>query len=173
MPVRKVIQRSEGESPEKDAVKKKVEENSQAESRSKAKETHTTSHPLPVETVAATSAEVIASNASTENPPPEVKSASKAEEQVTGQSEELETLRGAYAEMQSELEKLRGADQKAVRLEQDIEAVKDEYGDRLAAAERKLYAMSKERDHLKKDLEKKGNTSELLKEKENFIKQVQ
>lgn len=173
VPVKKVIQQSEGESPEKAAVKKKAQENGQDESHSEAKEIHSTSSPLPAESVTVSNVETTAPSVSTDTLPSEARPASKTEEQATGQGEELETLRRACAEMQSQLENLQGANQKATSLEQEVEAVKNEYGERLAAAERKSYALSKERDRLKKDLEKKGNTSELLKEKENFIKQVQ
>ncbi len=56
--------------------------------------------------------------------------------------------------------------------EQDLEEMRAEYEQRLGAAERKVYAISKERDALKKGSEKINEYSGLIKEKDAIIKQV-
>ena len=56
--------------------------------------------------------------------------------------------------------------------EEDIKTLTDEYEARLGAAERKVYALSKERDMLKRGTEKLSSATETLKEKDNIIAQV-
>ncbi|GBG60929.1 hypothetical protein CBR_g16051 [Chara braunii] len=54
----------------------------------------------------------------------------------------------------------------------EMEMLKEEFQIRLGAAERKVYALTKERDMLKKEHSKSMDTSTLLKEKDEIIKQV-
>ncbi|GIL51684.1 hypothetical protein Vafri_7615 [Volvox africanus] len=56
--------------------------------------------------------------------------------------------------------------------EADFEAVRTEFEQRLAAAERKVYALTKERDALRKGAEKLADYGALVKEKDDIIKQV-
>ena len=56
--------------------------------------------------------------------------------------------------------------------EEDIKTLTDEYEARLGTAERKVYALSKERDMLKRGTEKLSSATETLKEKDNIIAQV-
>ncbi|GLI69265.1 hypothetical protein VaNZ11_013798, partial [Volvox africanus] len=56
--------------------------------------------------------------------------------------------------------------------EADFEAVRSEFEQRLAAAERKVYALTKERDALRKGAEKLADYGALVKEKDDIIKQV-
>ena len=56
--------------------------------------------------------------------------------------------------------------------EEDIQQLTEEYEVRLGAAERKVYALTKERDMLKRGTEKLSSATDLLKEKDNIIAQV-
>lgn len=55
---------------------------------------------------------------------------------------------------------------------QDLDSVRAEAAQRVAAAERKVYALSKERDALKRGSEKLTSATDLLKEKDDIIRQV-
>ncbi len=57
--------------------------------------------------------------------------------------------------------------------EEDIKTLTDEYEARLGAAERKVYALTKERDMLKRGQEKLTSATDLVKEKDSIIAQVQ
>ncbi|CAI5462427.1 unnamed protein product, partial [Closterium sp. Yama58-4] len=54
----------------------------------------------------------------------------------------------------------------------ELEALREEYQHRLGAAERKVYALTKERDMLRREQSRKADTSTLLKEKDEIIRQV-
>ena len=56
--------------------------------------------------------------------------------------------------------------------EADLETARREFETRLAAAERKVYALSKERDALRRGNEKLGAVQDLLKEKDDMITQA-
>jgi hypothetical protein len=56
--------------------------------------------------------------------------------------------------------------------EADLETARQEFEARLAAADRKVYALSKERDALRRGNEKLGAIQDLLKEKDDMITQV-
>lgn len=56
--------------------------------------------------------------------------------------------------------------------EEDLEAVRTEAAQRVAAAERKVYALSKERDALRRGSDKLTSATDLLKEKDDIIQQV-
>jgi hypothetical protein len=56
--------------------------------------------------------------------------------------------------------------------EADYESIRSEFETRLAAAERKVYALTKERDALRKGAEKLADYGALIKEKDDIIKQV-
>ncbi|KAG1674585.1 hypothetical protein FOA52_001834 [Chlamydomonas sp. UWO 241] len=56
--------------------------------------------------------------------------------------------------------------------EQDFEEVRSEFETRLGAAERKVYALTKERDALRKGSEKLADYSATIKERDGVIKQV-
>ena len=53
-----------------------------------------------------------------------------------------------------------------------MEAVRAEFEARLAAADRKVYALSTERDALRRGNEKLGTVTDLLKEKDAIISQA-
>ncbi|GLJ29771.1 hypothetical protein SUGI_0587940 [Cryptomeria japonica] len=56
--------------------------------------------------------------------------------------------------------------------EAESDALRDEYQQRLGALERKVYALTKERDTLRREQSRKSDASVLLKEKDEIIKQV-
>lgn len=56
--------------------------------------------------------------------------------------------------------------------EEDMAAVQAECERRLGAAERKVYALAKERDALRRGSDKLSSANDLLKEKDNIIAQV-
>lgn len=56
--------------------------------------------------------------------------------------------------------------------EVDLDAARAEFEARLAASERKVYALSKERDALRRGNEKLATVTDLLKEKDAIISQA-
>ena len=56
--------------------------------------------------------------------------------------------------------------------EEDIKTLTDEFEARIGASERKVYALTKERDMLKRGQEKLTSATDLVKEKDNIIAQV-
>lgn len=56
--------------------------------------------------------------------------------------------------------------------EAESDALRDEYQQRLGALERKVYALTKERDTLRREQSRKSDATALLKEKDEIIKQV-
>lgn len=56
--------------------------------------------------------------------------------------------------------------------EVDLEAMRCEFEQRLAASERKVYALTKERDALRRGSEKLSTANDLVKEKDQIISQV-
>lgn len=62
--------------------------------------------------------------------------------------------------------------QQAASAEADLSAAREELAQRLAAAERKVFALTKERDALKREVERRSDTAELLKQKDDIIVQV-
>ena len=56
--------------------------------------------------------------------------------------------------------------------EEDVKLLTDEFEARIGAAERKVYALSKERDMLRRNAEKLNSATDLVKEKDNIIAQV-
>ncbi|XP_075489829.1 golgin candidate 5-like isoform X1 [Primulina tabacum] len=56
--------------------------------------------------------------------------------------------------------------------EAEIESLREEYHQRVAALERKVYALTRERDTLRREQSKKSDAAALLKEKDEIISQV-
>ncbi|XP_039004671.1 golgin candidate 5-like, partial [Hibiscus syriacus] len=56
--------------------------------------------------------------------------------------------------------------------EAEIELLREEYHQRVSTLERKVYSLTKERDTLRKEHNKKSDAAALLKEKNEIIKQV-
>ena len=85
------------------------------------------------------------------------------------------TLLGAFFEsdviLQARNEEL--ARKASKTSEEDVKLLTDEFEARVGAAERKVYALSKERDMLRRNAEKLNSATDLVKEKDNIIAQVQ
>ncbi|XP_047307270.1 golgin candidate 5 [Impatiens glandulifera] len=56
--------------------------------------------------------------------------------------------------------------------EAEVESLREEYHQRVSALERKVYALTKERDTLRREQNKKSDAAALLKEKDEIISQV-
>ncbi|GAX82954.1 hypothetical protein CEUSTIGMA_g10381.t1 [Chlamydomonas eustigma] len=91
-------------------------------------------------------------------------------EQVLRDAEQMTALNQLVAKLQEKNEEL--ALRSSRVSEQDLEEMRSEFEQRLAAADRKVYALTKERDALKKGSEKLTEYSSLMKEKDAIIKQV-
>ncbi|CAI5989200.1 unnamed protein product [Closterium sp. NIES-64] len=88
--------------------------------------------------------------------------------QAQTQADELVRAMTVNDELRAELE-----DWKAKKNnDAELEALREEYQHRLGAAERKVYALTKERDMLRREQSRKADTSTLLKEKDEIIRQV-
>ncbi|KAJ3670842.1 hypothetical protein LUZ60_008268 [Juncus effusus] len=57
-------------------------------------------------------------------------------------------------------------------MESEVESLKEEYHQRVSSLERKVYALTKERDTLRREQNKKSDAAALLKEKDEIITQV-
>mmetsp|Transcript_7272 Transcript_7272/g.13648 ORF Transcript_7272/g.13648 Transcript_7272/m.13648 type:complete len:967 (+) Transcript_7272:118-3018(+) len=86
--------------------------------------------------------------------------------------EEMTALQKKVSALSAAKDKLSKQLEKEAEERRDLEATNEELSTRLGGAERKVYALTKERDMLKKDAEKKGDVSTLLLEKDEIIKQV-
>ncbi|CAI5507392.1 unnamed protein product [Closterium sp. Naga37s-1] len=88
--------------------------------------------------------------------------------QAQTKADELAKAMTVNDELRAELE-----DWKAkMNNDAELEALREEYQHRLGAAERKVYALTKERDMLRREQSRKADTSTLLKEKDEIIRQV-
>lgn len=90
--------------------------------------------------------------------------------QSQAKADELARMEGLNDDLRAQLEGLQGQGQKAS--EAELDALREEYQQRLSAADRKVYALTKERDMLRREQNRKSDTSALLKEKDEIIKQV-
>ncbi|KAH7565247.1 hypothetical protein JRO89_XS09G0172200 [Xanthoceras sorbifolium] len=91
---------------------------------------------------------------------------------------ELAQLTGAKADeiakMMNENEHLKAVieDLKRKSSDAEIETLREEYHQRVSTLERKVYALTKERDTLRREQNKKSDAAALLKEKDEIINQV-
>ncbi|AQK88395.1 Golgin candidate 5 [Zea mays] len=84
---------------------------------------------------------------------------------------ELEKLRREMKMMEAALQGAARQSQ-SKSSEAEMDALKDEYHQRVATLERKVYALTKERDTLRREQNKKSDAAALLKEKDEIINQV-
>ena len=77
----------------------------------------------------------------------------------------------SYCWVQRKNEEL--ARSKAKVSEEDLETMRGEFEQRLADATRKVYAITKERDALRRGSDKLSSVNELIKEKDSIIQQVE
>ncbi|KAJ9537484.1 hypothetical protein OSB04_030217 [Centaurea solstitialis] len=87
----------------------------------------------------------------------------------TAKADEIAKLMNENEQLKSVLE-----DQKVDRKsnEAEIESLREEYHQRVSTLERKVYALTRERDTLRREQNKKSDAAALLKEKDEIITQV-
>lgn len=93
---------------------------------------------------------------------------------LQGAARQAQAKADEIAKLLNENEHLKGVieDLKRKSNEAEIESLRDEYHQRVAALERKVYALTKERDTLRREQSKKSDAAALLKEKDEIINQV-
>ncbi|CAN6354392.1 unnamed protein product [Urochloa humidicola] len=93
---------------------------------------------------------------------------------VQGAARQSQSKADEIARLMNENEQLKSTidDLKSKSSEAEMDALKDEYHQRVATLERKVYALTKERDTLRREQNKKSDAAALLKEKDEIITQV-
>ncbi|VFQ92934.1 unnamed protein product [Cuscuta campestris] len=87
--------------------------------------------------------------------------------QAQAKADEIAKLMNENEHLKAVVEDLRGK-----ASEVDIESLREEYHQRVATLERKVYSLTKERDTLRREHNKKSDAAALLKEKDEIITQV-
>ncbi|CAH9066325.1 unnamed protein product [Cuscuta epithymum] len=87
--------------------------------------------------------------------------------QAQAKADEIAKLMNENEHLKVVIEDLRGK-----ASEVDIESLREEYHQRVATLERKVYSLTKERDTLRREQNKKSDAAALLKEKDEIITQV-
>ncbi|XP_023533525.1 golgin candidate 5-like isoform X2 [Cucurbita pepo subsp. pepo] len=87
--------------------------------------------------------------------------------QAQGKADEIEKLMNENEHLNIVIEKLKKKSSDA-----EIESLREEYHQRVSTLERKVYALTKERDTLRREQNKKSDAASLLKEKDEIINQV-
>ncbi|TVU00556.1 hypothetical protein EJB05_54019 [Eragrostis curvula] len=93
---------------------------------------------------------------------------------LQGAARQSQSKADEIARLMNENEQLKAAidDLKSKSSEAEMDALKDEYHQRVATLERKVYALTKERDTLRREQNKKSDAAALLKEKDEIISQI-
>lgn len=93
---------------------------------------------------------------------------------LQGAARQAQAKADEIAKLMTENEQLKAAieDLKRKSNEAEIESLREEYHQRVSALERKAYALTKERDTLRREQNKKSSDAALLKEKDEIINQV-
>ncbi|XP_051119303.1 golgin candidate 5-like isoform X2 [Andrographis paniculata] len=91
-----------------------------------------------------------------------------------GAARQAQAKADEIAKLMNENEELKAViiDLRRKTSEVDIEFLREEYHQRLSALERKIYALTKERDTLRREQNKRSDAAALLKEKDEIITQV-
>ncbi|XP_028756167.1 golgin candidate 5 isoform X1 [Neltuma alba] len=87
--------------------------------------------------------------------------------QAQAKADEIAKLMNENEQLKSVIEELKRNSNEA-----EIETLREEYHQRVATLERKVYALTKERDTLRREQSKKSDAAALLKEKDEIINQV-
>lgn len=87
--------------------------------------------------------------------------------QAQAKADEISKLMNENEQLKSMIEDLRRKSNDA-----EIESLREEYHQRVATLERKVYALTRERDTLRREQSKKSDAAALLKEKDEIITQV-
>ncbi|XP_026661365.2 golgin candidate 5-like isoform X2 [Phoenix dactylifera] len=93
---------------------------------------------------------------------------------LQGAARQAQAKADEIAKLMNENELLKSTieDLKRKSTESEIDALREEYHQRVASLERKVYALSRERDTLRREQSKKSDAAALLKEKDEIINQV-
>ncbi|XP_010538029.1 PREDICTED: golgin candidate 5 [Tarenaya hassleriana] len=96
------------------------------------------------------------------------------ENALQGAARQAQAKADEIAKLMNENEQLKTVieDLKRKSSEIEIESLREEYHQRLATLERKVYALTRERDTLRREQSKKSDAAALLKEKDEIINQV-
>ncbi|KAK8988672.1 hypothetical protein V6N11_030052 [Hibiscus sabdariffa] len=96
------------------------------------------------------------------------------ESALQGAAKQSQAKADEIAKLMNENEQLKAVieDLKRKSDEAEIELLREEYHQRVSTLERKVYALTKERDTLRREQNKKSDAAALLKEKDEIIKQV-
>ncbi|XP_054783621.1 golgin candidate 5-like isoform X2 [Prosopis cineraria] len=96
------------------------------------------------------------------------------ENALQGAARQAQAKADEIAKLMNENEQLKSVieDLKRNSNEAEIETLREEYHQRVATLERKVYALTKERDTLRREQSKKSDAAALLKEKDEIINQV-
>ncbi|KAL4559982.1 hypothetical protein LXL04_032130 [Taraxacum kok-saghyz] len=93
---------------------------------------------------------------------------------LLGAARQAQAKADEIAKLMNENEQLKSIveDQRKKPNEADIESLREEYHQRVSTLERKVYALTKERDTLRREQNKKSDAAALLKEKDEIITQI-
>ncbi|RXH88620.1 hypothetical protein DVH24_000219 [Malus domestica] len=93
---------------------------------------------------------------------------------LQGAARQAQAKADEIAKFMNENEQLKAAieDLKRKSSDAEVESLREEYHQRVATLERKVYALTKERDTLRREQNKKSDAAALLKEKDEIINQV-
>ncbi|XP_020266591.1 golgin candidate 5 [Asparagus officinalis] len=93
---------------------------------------------------------------------------------LQGAARQSQSKADEIARLMNENEQLKSTieDLKRKSSEAEIDALREEYHQRVGALERKVYALTRERDTLRREQSKKSDATALLKEKDEIISQV-
>ncbi|XP_010417789.1 PREDICTED: golgin candidate 5 [Camelina sativa] len=96
------------------------------------------------------------------------------ENALQGAARQAQAKADEIAKLMHENEQLKSVseDLKRKSNEAEVESLREEYHQRVATLERKVYALTKERDTLRREHNKKSDAAALLKEKDEIINQV-
>ncbi|TYG68260.1 hypothetical protein ES288_D05G140200v1 [Gossypium darwinii] len=96
------------------------------------------------------------------------------ESALQGAARQAQAKADEIAKLMNENEQLKAVieDLKRKSNEAEMESLQEEYHQRVSTLERKVYALTKERDTLRREQNKKSDAAALLKEKDEIIKQV-
>ncbi|XWS11943.1 hypothetical protein CRYUN_Cryun37aG0048300 [Craigia yunnanensis] len=96
------------------------------------------------------------------------------ESALQGAARQAQAKADEIAKLMNENEQLKAVieDLKRKSNEAEIESLREEYHQRVSTLERKVYALTKERDTLRREQNKKSDAASLLKEKDEIINQV-
>ncbi|GER45002.1 golgin candidate 5 [Striga asiatica] len=93
---------------------------------------------------------------------------------LQGAARQAQAKADEIAKLMNENEQLKSVtdDLRRKTNEAEVESLREEYHQRVAALERKVYALTRERDTLRREQNKKSDAAALLKEKDEIITQV-